>query len=453
VSDSSPRTDAPAVGLAPRRLAWEVLEAVAAGAYADVALERALRGQTLSALDRGLLTELAYGAVRRRRWLDAWLDRLGRVPARKQPPRLRWLLHVGLYQVFWMQRIPDAAAVNTCVELAKRHRLVRLAPVVNGVLRAALRARDAGDTLPLPDDPALRLAQQQSLPDWFCQALHQWCTPGQAERVALACNQVPPLDLRVNRLRSSVAEVQQDLEQSGLKVVPIAGCPDGLQVLDSGGDLRQWPGYEQGHWCVQDRAAQWVAPLVAPRPGDRVLDACAAPGGKATHLAELMGDQGEVWAVDRSAGRLQRVAANAARLGTDSLQAMVADATKLLAQEPRWRGFFQCILLDAPCSGLGTLARHADARWRVSTTTVEDLLPLQARLLEAMLPLLAPGGRLVYATCTIHPAENSDQVAAFLRSHPSLQLLQQEQRWPDPEGGDGFYAAVMDLQATAPEAA
>ena len=352
-----------------------------------------------------------------------------------------------------MQRIPDAAAVNTCVELAKRHRLVRLAPVVNGVLRAALRARDAGDTLPLPDDPALRLAQQQSLPDWFCQALCQWCTPGQAERVALACNQVPPLDLRVNRLRSSVAEVQQALEQSGLKVVPIAGCPDGLQVLDSGGDLRQWPGYEQGHWCVQDRAAQWVAPLVAPRPGDRVLDACAAPGGKATHLAELMGDQGEVWAVDRSAGRLQRVAANAARLGTDCLQAMVADATKLLAQEPRWRGFFQCILLDAPCSGLGTLARHADARWRVSTTTVEDLLPLQARLLEAMLPLLAPGGRLVYATCTIHPAENSDQVAAFLRSHPNLQLLQQEQRWPDPEGGDGFYAAVMDLPATAPEAA
>jgi len=184
-----------------------------------------------------------------------------------------------------------------------------------------------------------------------------------------------------------------------------------------------------------------------------VLDACAAPGGKATHLAELMGDQGEVWAVDRSAGRLQRVAANAARLGTDCLQAMVADATKLLAQEPRWRGFFQRILLDAPCSGLGTLARHADARWRVSTTTVEDLLPLQARLLEAMLPLLAPGGRLVYATCTIHPAENSDQVAAFLRSHPSLQLLQQEQRWPDPEGGDGFYAAVMDLPATAPEAA
>jgi len=453
VSDGTPRSDAPAVGLAPRRLAWEVLEAVAAGAYADVALERALRGQSLSAADRGLMTELAYGAIRQRRWLDAWLDRLGKVPARKQPPRLRWLLHVGLYQLFCMQRIPDAAAVNTSVELAKRHRLARLAPVVNGLLRAALRARDAGETLPMPDEPALRLAQQQSLPDWFCEALHQWCSPEQAERVALACNQVPPLDLRVNRLRRSVAEVQQALGQVGLQAEPIAGCPDGLQVVGSGGDLRQWPGYNEGHWCVQDRAAQWVAPLVAPRPGDRVLDACAAPGGKATHLAELMGDRGEVWAIDRSAGRLQRVAANAARLGTGCLQAMAADATALLEHKPEWRGTFQRILLDAPCSGLGTLARHADARWRVSTATVEELLPLQGRLLEAMLPLLAPGGTLVYATCTIHPAENCDQVSAFLKAHPSVKLLHQEQRWPDPDGGDGFYAAVMQLPTTEPAGA
>lgn len=443
MSDPSPRSDASAVGLLPRRLAWEVLEAVAAGAYADVALERVLRGQTVSTADRGLMTEVAYGAIRQRRWLDAWLDRLGRVPASKQPPRLRWLLHVGLYQLFCMQRIPAAAAVNTSVELAKRHRLARLAPVVNGVLRAALRARDGGETLPTPDDPVLRLAQQQSLPDWFCQGLHQWCTPEQAEQVALACNQVPPLDLRVNRLRSSVAEVQQALHQVGLKTLPISGCPDGLQVLGGGGDLRQWPGYEQGHWCVQDRAAQWVAPLLTPQPGERVLDACAAPGGKATHLAELMGDQGEVWAVDRSAGRLQRVAVNAARLGTGCVQALAADATALLECKPEWRGTFQRILLDAPCSGLGTLARHADARWRVSAASVAELVPLQARLLEAMVPLLAPGGTLVYATCTIHPAENSEQIASFLQAHSAMKLCCERQSWPDPGGGDGFYAAVI----------
>lgn len=443
MSDRPAQSSAPAAGVVPRRLAWEVLEAVAAGAYADVALERALRGQGVSPADRGLVTELAYGAIRQRRCLDAWLDRLGKVPARKQPPRLRWLLHVGLYQLLFMERIPPAAAVNTSVELAKRHGLNRLAPVVNGLLRAALRAREAGETLPSPEDPALRLALNHSLPDWFCQELLGWCDLEQAEQIAQACNQVPTLDLRVNRLRSTPMEVTAALEAAGLTVVPIADCPDGLQVVGSGGDLRQWPGYEEGHWCVQDRAAQWVAPLLNPQPGDRILDACAAPGGKATHLAELMGDQGEVWAIDRSAGRLQRVAANAARLGTGCLQAMAADAAALLEQKPEWRGSFQRILLDAPCSGLGTLARHADARWRVSAESVAELVPLQARLLEAMLPLLAPGGTLVYATCTIHPSENSQQIAAFLKAHPALVLSHERQRWPDPAGGDGFYAAVI----------
>ena len=437
----------PAVGLVPRRLAWEILEAVAAGGYADVAFDRVLRGTTLSVQDRGLVTEVAYGAIRQRRRLDSWLDRLGRVPASKQPPRLRWLLHVGLYQLLCMERIPDAAAVNTTVELAKRHGLKRLAPVVNGVLRAAIRAKQSGEALDLPGDPALRLALQQSLPDWFCRDLQRWCGADQAERVARACNQVPPLDLRVNRLRCTPAALTAALEQHGLRVMPIPGCPDGLQVLEGGGDLRQWPGFEQGHWCVQDRAAQWVAPLLAPEPGDRVLDACAAPGGKATHLAELMQNKGEVWAIDRSAGRLRRVAANAARLGTDCLQAMAADASALLDQKPQWRGYFQRILLDAPCSGLGTLARHPDARWRVSPDSISTLVPLQARLLDAMVPLLAPGGTLVYATCTIHPAENGERIASFLGTHPAFVLRHEEQRWPDPEGGDGFYAAVIQARA------
>ena len=437
----------PAVGLAPRRFAWEILEVVAAGGYADVAFDRVMRGSTLSVQDRGLVTEMAYGAIRQRRRLDGWLDRLGRVPASKQPPRLRWLLHVGLYQLLCMERIPDAAAVNTTVELAKRHGLKRLAPVVNGVLRAAIRAKQSGEALDLPGDPALRLALQQSLPDWFCRDLQRWCGADQAERVARACNQVPPLDLRVNRLRCTPAALTAAFEQHGLRVMPIPGCPDGLQVLEGGGDLRQWPGFEQGHWCVQDRAAQWVAPLLAPEPGDRVLDACAAPGGKATHLAELMQNKGEVWAIDRSAGRLRRVAANAARLGTDCLQAMAADASALLDQKPQWRGYFQRILLDAPCSGLGTLARHPDARWRVSPDSISTLVPLQARLLDAMVPLLAPGGTLVYATCTIHPAENGERIASFLETHPAFVLRHEEQRWPDPEGGDGFYAAVIQSRA------
>jgi|TARA_B100000959_G_scaffold1820_1_gene2011 16S rRNA (cytosine967-C5)-methyltransferase len=445
-SASVAAADLPTPGLLPRRVAWEVLQAVAAGAYADVALERALRKHSMSAADRGLVTELTYGAIRQRQCLDGWLDRLGKVPASKQPPLLRWLLHLGLYQILRMDRIPAAAAVNTAVELVKSSKLARLAPVVNGILRAALRARDAGELLPLPQDSAARLAQAESLPLWLIEQLFAWRGEEAAQAFARASNQVPPLDLRINRLRASRESVQQALAAIGVESNPIESCPDGLFVVGSAGDLCQWPGYKEGHWCVQDRTAQLVAPLLDPQPGDRILDACAAPGGKASHLVELIGGRGDVWAVDRSAGRLKRLAANADRLGVDCLNALAADATDLLALKPDWHGAFQRILVDAPCSGLGTLARHADARWRITPLQVEELVILQAKLLEGLLPLLSPGGRMVYATCTIHPAENCDQIQAFLCRHPELSLSDQQQIWPDPEhGGDGFYTAVLDL--------
>ena len=421
-----------------------MLQAVAAGAYADVALERALRDCSLAGPDRGLATELAYGAIRRRRSLDAWLDRLGRVPARKQPPKLRWLLHIGLYQLLWMERIPVSAAVNTCVALAKVGGLARLAPVVNGLLRSVQRAKEAGEELERPADMAQALAQEYSLPDWFTPLLLQWRGAEGAAAVASSCNTVPSLDLRVNPLRRSREEVQEDLAAAGVTTRPITDCPQGLQVEGHSGDLRRWPGYESGHWCVQDRAAQWVAPLLQPLPGDRILDACAAPGGKSTHLAELVNDDGEIWAVDRSQGRLQRVAANAARLGLGSISALTADAAALQSDRPSWKGSFQRILLDAPCSGLGTLARHPDARWRITPAAIEGLLPLQRDLLDGLVPLLAPQGRLVYSTCTIHPAENDQQIHQLLKRHPQLELLELHQRWPDDAaGGDGFFAAVL----------
>ena len=218
----------------------------------------------------------------------------------------------------------------------------------------------------------------------------------------------------------------------------------GLCLAAASGDLRGLPGFKEGHWCVQDRTAQAIAPLLAPQPGQRVLDACAAPGGKSTQLAELMDDQGEIWAVDRSEARLKKVVANAERLGMVSLQVLAADAADLLEIRPQWRGYFDRILVDAPCSGLGTLARHADARWRIQPDTIAELANQQQRLLERLAPLLQPAGRLVYATCTVHPQENGDVIAAFLAGHPSWQLTYQQQWWPAPQAGDGFYAAVLE---------
>ena len=437
------------MGLGPRRVAWQVLQAVAAGAYADGALERELGRTELSVADRGLATELAYGAIRQRRLLDAWLDLLGKVPAHKQPPKLRWLLHLGLYQLLASERVPAAAAVSTTVELAKRGGLTRLAPVVNGLLRAFLRRQQAGQPLPLSADPAEALGVRQSLPAWLADALLQWLPEAQAEAFGRACNTPPALDLRVNRLRSSREAVLQALAAAGVAAEPIPGLPDGLTLTGRSGDLRLLPGYAEGHWCVQDRAAQRIAPLLDPQPGERILDACAAPGGKSTHLAELMRDQGSVLALDRGEARLRRVERNSARLGLGCIQPRHGDAATLAAEAPELRGSFDRILVDAPCSGLGTLARHADARWRIDPSSIDALVVLQRQLLEGLLPLLKPGGRLVYATCTVHPRENGELIAAFLADHPGWTLRESWQLWPGAlageagVGGDGFFAASL----------
>jgi 16S rRNA (cytosine967-C5)-methyltransferase len=455
MAESPPASTLPP-GLPARQEAWRVLEAVAAGAYADTALERARARSTLSPADRALATELALGSIRQRRLLDAWVDAHGKVRASRQPPRLRWLLHLGLYQLLFSQRIPVSAAVGTSVELAKRGGLGRLAPVVNGVLRSAARQRERTkaaatgplepwEGLSLPSDPIQSLGVCHSLPDWLAADLLQWLPADQAEAFARASNTAAPLDLRVQRLRTSREAMLAAFATAGIEAVPLPDTAQGITLPLRTGDLRVLPGYVQGLWCVQDRSAQRIAPLLDPHPEDKVLDVCAAPGGKSTHIAELMGDRGDVWALDRSGQRLERVRANAERLGLRSIKPLEADATRILEERPEWMGRFRRILLDAPCSGLGTLARHADARWRISPASIHQLVDQQRRLLTSVAPLLAPGGRLVYATCTVHPRENGDLVADFLAAQPGWQLVFQKQWWPGQKGGgDGFFAAVLN---------
>lgn len=444
----------------PRQLAWQVLLAVGAGAYADVALERDRQRLPIEGADRALATELAYGAIRQRRLLDAWLDAVGKVPAAKQPPKLRWLLHLGLYQLLFSTRVPASAAVSTTVDLAKRGGLARLAPVANGMLRAVVRRRESlcsqssqsaqSPAVPppwaglvLPKDPSEAFALRHSLPDWLAALLLSWLPSEAAEAFGQACNQPPGLDLRVNPLQTNREALLAALAAVGVEAQPIKGLPAALSLQGRSGELRSLPGYGEGQWCVQDRSAQRVGLLLDPQPGERILDACAAPGGKSTHLAELMRDQGEVWAIDRSEGRLKRVAINAARLGLRCVHTLAADASQLALTRPEWEHRFDRILLDAPCSGLGTLARHADARWRISPEAIAELTALQWQLLVGLLPLLKPGGQLVYATCTVHPAENQQLIDRFLAEHPAWQLEQRWQIWPGSELGDGFFAARL----------
>ena len=431
-------------GLDTRKAAWEVIQAVGGGAFADVALERIFNLYSFKSLDKALITELSYGAIRQRYFLDCWIDSLGKIPAHKQPPLLRWLLHLGLYQILKMKRIPPSAAINTTVELAKTHHLKKLAPVVNGILRSALRSKEKGFLLPKSDNPTLELAKNESLPIWLVDELIAWRGVENAKQIAKAFNSVSPIDIRVNKLRTDLKDVKELFDSCGIQNQAITSCPYGLEVRAGGGEPRNWPGYEEGKWSVQDRSSQLIAPLLGPLPGENILDACAAPGGKSTHIAELINNQGEVWSVDRSHRRARKIFANSERLGTTCIQILVADSNNLLTHHPEWESYFDRILIDAPCSGLGTLARHPDARWRMDKDNIQELVALQSQLLKSLPPLLQSGGKLVYSTCTIHPDENCNQIKNFLKINSKFSIEYEKQIWPgDEDKGDGFYIAVL----------
>jgi 16S rRNA (cytosine967-C5)-methyltransferase len=264
-------------------------------AYTDVALNRVIKsvGKSgeISQIERGFVCELVYGIVRRQRTLDALIDSLGKKKAAQQPPDLRIILHLGLYQLRYLDRIPVSAAVNTSVELAKTNSLGKLGGVVNGLLRAYIRQSESGDPLKLPDDPIERLGVLHSFPDWIVENWLEQLPIEEVDQLLAWFNQSPKIDLRVNTLKTTITEVETAFINAGVAVTRIPGLPQGLRI-ESPGAITELPGYKQGWWVIQDGSAQLVTYLLDPQPGETIIDACAAPGGKTTHIAELMTDKG-----------------------------------------------------------------------------------------------------------------------------------------------------------------
>lgn len=402
----------------PRQFAFLALYSVHQGAFADVALDRVLRQAKLSPADRRLVTELVYGSVRRSRSLDVLIDQLAKKKAHQQPPKLRTILHLGLYQLRYLQQVPGAAAVNTTVELAKQNGFSGLAGFVNGLMRQYIRLTiDGADPLQLPDNPVARLAIQQSYPDWIVKTWLDQLGWVEIEQLCKWLNQRPHIDLRVNPLQS-LETVASALQAAGVPVSRVSHLPQALRLLESPGPIQNLPGFAEGWWTIQDSSAQLVGHLLDPRPGEVVIDVCAAPGGKTTHLAELIADQGIIWACDRASSRLKKLTDNTERLRLHSIRTCVGDSRNL----PQFANQADRVLLDAPCSGLGTLHRHADARWRQTPKTVQELTILQQQLLEQAATWVKPGGVLVYATCTLHPAENENIIQQFLAQHPTWDI-------------------------------
>lgn len=417
-------------------------------AYTDIALNRVIKScgksAEISQAERNFACELVYGTLRRQRTLDALIDLLGKKRADQQAPDLRIILHLGLYQLRYLDRIPNSAAVNTSVELAKENGLGKLSKVVNGMLRSYIRQAEKADPLKLPKDPITKLGIAHSFPDWTIKIYLQQLPDAEVDRLLNWYNQSPKLDLRVNILKTTVDEVEAAFKASGVPVSPIPGIPQGLRLTGSGA-VTELPGYKQGWWVIQDSSAQLVAHLLDPQPGEIIIDACAAPGGKTTHIAELMGDKGRIIACDRDAKRLNKVRENAARLQLKAIEIRTEDSR----QVSEFANIADRVLLDAPCSGLGTLHKRPDIRWRKTFSSLKELFPLQRELLEETSTWVKPKGILVYATCTLNLSENEKIVESFLESHPNWSIQSPTEAIPKtmvmPQGWVKVYPHLQDM--------
>jgi len=432
------------IGYLQRKAAWEILLKVSNGDFSDHALEKVLKNYQFNPLDIAFITELSFGCIRYRKFLDLWTDHTSKIKHKKQPPKLRWLLHIGLYQLLKMDKIPFPAAISTTVEVAKKTDLKGLAGTVNAILRNAARKLEQEIFPKISSDRKERISYLESLPLWLVNDLYKWVGNSKGENIVKAFNKKPSIDLRINQLKIDLDEFLKILHENKIDAEIIKDLKNGITLKSNPRSIKNLPGYIDGLWTIQDRSSQWVAPLLNPKEGEKILDACAAPGSKSTHLAELANDNAEILAVDRSAKRLKILQSNLDRLNLKSVNTLNADATSLIELNPKFFSYFDKILIDAPCSGIGTFSRNPDSRWSLSKDKIKTLTILQEKILETTLPLLKKGGTLVYSTCTICPDENNLLIERFIEKNKALKLISQKQIFPSLDyPGDGFYSAKI----------
>jgi len=445
----------------PRRAAFDILLRIEKErSYADILIDRELSGGELKGPDRGLLTELVYGVLRRRGTLDHIINRFSRQKVDKLERVVLILLRLGLYQALFLDRIPVSAAVNETVKLAKVL-APRSAGFINAVLRTADRERDE---IAYPDrqgDPVASLVARHSHPPWI---IEQWIGQlgtAEAESLAEAMSGPPPLTVRTNTLRITRDDLIARLADEGASAKATRFSTDGLN-LTSRTPLASLASFQDGLCTIQDESSQLAALFLAPRPGERVLDLCAAPGGKATHLAQLMEDSGSVVACDTAVRKLALVNENARRLGITIIRTVPMNAAGLLSEsghDELAADSFDRVLVDAPCSGLGVLRRNPEGKWWKSPADVRELASRQKGILLNAAGYLKEGGTLLYATCSTTIEENEEVIADFLLKRPDFMLEDLKglfpayaelftetgcfRSWPHRHAMDGFFAARL----------
>ncbi|QCU89318.1 16S rRNA (cytosine(967)-C(5))-methyltransferase RsmB [Thiomicrorhabdus sediminis] len=394
--------------------------------------------------ERNFTQNLVLGTIRWQARLEAIRAQLLKKPLKAKDEDVNQLILLGLYQILYMDT-PEHAAVGETVAVVNKLKKPWAKGLVNGVLRNFLRDKQS-----ICDEVDLKPAQRYSHPQWLFKALRK-AYPDQWAEIMQANNEIAPLTLRVNRHQQSRDEFLAKLSKQGIEASAHPDSEHGI-ILNQSADISQFPTYEEGGFSVQDGAAQQAALILQPQADERILDACAAPGGKTTHLLEVSDNQAKVLALEVAEERLERLAENLYRLDLEA-DYQVGDAS----QPDQWwdKQPFDKILLDAPCSATGIIRRHPDIKWHRTAEDIEALVETQASILQALWPTLKPGGKLLYATCSVLPQENTLQIQQFLQQTEDAEEIKLDlssaiklptpgsQFLPGTHGMDGFYYCLL----------
>lgn len=440
----------------PRHLAVDILNRVDQhGAFAEPLLDALLsRNHQLNIQDRGLITQIVYGTLRMRGRLDWIIGQLYRGTFSSMDVCIKNILRTGVYQLLFTARIPEFAIVHEAVEIIK---IVRPAGagLVNAVLRNVIRKKDEIVYPEMEKDPSLHVSIMHSHPLWL---VEKWIGMFGVEDTAALCradNEIPPVTLRVNTLKTTRERTRDALLQDGFDVRLTAFSSDGLILLNPAKSIRDTTCYAEGHIQFQDEASQLIARLVDPEEGENILDLCAGTGGKTMHLAAIMNNHGSITSVDISKKKLETLKKNARKLGVNIVNTKEGDAREKMKES--CVGEFDKIIVDAPCSGLGTLRRNPEIKWRSSPEDVTKCANLQKIILDNAALYLKKGGSLIYSTCTIMPEENEKVIEEFIAHHRNFMCihppdtinsrvvgdLRYFQSYPHRHGTDGFFGALL----------
>jgi 16S rRNA (cytosine967-C5)-methyltransferase len=413
-------------GLASRKVACEILIKVESeGAYANIALNSAFKHVSLSEPDRAFVTALVQGVLRQRDDLDFHLAKYCKKDLAKMPRSLRNTLRLALFQIEQMPDIPARAVVSTACELAGKLGHKGHVSFVNGVLRNYLRAKektsdDQSNEASDQDGDSVEIwSRKYSMPDWLVKKWRQQFGDEQTKLMLEASNRIPNLTLRAVQTAITAPGLQRILENAGVTTEIGKLVDTCLVVHDRGrkkGPIEKITGYDQGLFVVQDQAASFVSIVVDPKPGEVVIDLCAAPGGKSLHMADMMEGRGRVIACDQSGKRLNMLKTERTRLSLTNIEIVTSDGT---TYEPEFLA--DRILIDAPCTGTGVINKRADLRFNRQMPDLERLITIQRKLLHQAAKLVKPGGILVYSTCSVEPEENQENFAWFLDQHKEFE--------------------------------